>query len=123
MPILNPGADPAAQAARLRASAAKLQRDDALESLRSRLAEVHQQAEASGVRAREVVGVLRNSERVREDTLAQWQQLGRRSLFDVMSAEGDHFNLRLAYVDALHDNQQSMALLWSLAGGISQPLN
>jgi outer membrane protein TolC len=123
MPILNPGADPAAQAARLRASAAKLQRDDALESLRSRLAEVHQQAESSTVRAREVVGVLRNSERVREDTLAQWQQLGRRSLFDVMSAEGDHFNLRLAYVDALHDSQQSMALLWSLAGGISQPLN
>lgn len=67
--------------------------------------------------------MLRNSERVREDTLAQWQQLGRRSLFDVMSAEGDHFNLRLAYVDALHDSQQSMALLWSLAGGISQPLN
>ncbi|MDZ7813836.1 MAG: TolC family protein [Ideonella sp.] len=123
MPILNPGADPAAQAARLRASAAKLQRDDALEALRSRLAEVHQQAEASTVRAREVVGVLRSSERVREDTLAQWQQLGRRSLFDVMSAEGDHFNLRLAYVDALHDSQQSMALLWSLAGGISQPLN
>ncbi|TDM06761.1 MAG: hypothetical protein C4K60_19985 [Ideonella sp. MAG2] len=123
MPLLNPGADPAAQAARLRASAATLQRDDALASLRSRLAEVHQQAEAAGLRARDVVGVLRNSERVREDTLAQWQQLGRRSLFDVMSAEGDHFNLRLAYVDALHDNQQSVALLWSLAGGISQPLN
>ena len=69
-----------------------------------------------------MVQVLRDSERVRDDTLQMWQQLGRRSLFDVMSAEGDHFNLRLAYVDALHDGQQSVALLWSLAGGVQQPL-
>lgn len=122
VPLLNPGAAPAAQAARQRAEAARLQREDALDALRNRLAEVHEQADASLARAKDVVDVLRNSERVREDTLMQWQQLGRRSLFDVMSAEGDHFTLRLAYVDALHDGQQAVALMWSLAGGVTQPL-
>ena len=122
VPLINPGAAPAAQAARLRAEAARLQREEALDALRNRLAEVHEQAQASMARARDVVGVLRQSERVREDTLLQWQQLGKRSLFDVISAEGDHFTLRLAYVDALHDGQQAVALMWSLAGGVTQPL-
>lgn len=122
VPLLNPSAAPAAQAARLRAEAARMQREDALDSLRNRLAEVHEQASASMARARDVVDVLRHSERVREDTLMQWQQLGKRSLFDVISAEGDHFTLRLAYVDALHDGQQAVALMWSLAGGVTQPL-
>jgi len=66
--------------------------------------------------------VLADSQRVRDDTQMMWQQLGRRSLFDVMSAEGDHYTLRVAYADALHDSQQSVALLWSLAGGVTQPL-
>ncbi|MFZ2990251.1 TolC family protein, partial [Ideonella sp.] len=122
MPLFNPGAAPAAQSARLRAEAARLQRADALEALGSRLAEVHEQASAAMSRARDVVQVLKSSERVREDTLLQWRQLGKRSLFDVMSAEGDHFNLRIAYVDALHDGQQSVALMWSLAGGVQNPL-
>ena len=73
-------------------------------------------------RAHDVLRVLKDSEQVRDDTLLMWQQLGRRSLFDVISAEGDHFNLRLAYVDALHDGQQQVALLWSLAGGVAEAL-
>jgi len=122
VPLLNPGAAPAARAATLRAAAARLQRDDALESLRSRLAEVHEQAQAAATRGRDVARVLADSQRVRDDTQMMWQQLGRRSLFDVMSAEGDHYTLRVAYADALHDSQQSVALLWSLAGGVTQPL-
>ena len=40
-------------------------------------------------RARRIVEILRNSDRVRTATLLQqWQQLGRRSLFDVMASEG-----------------------------------
>ncbi|MEK8047082.1 TolC family protein [Ideonella margarita] len=122
VPLMNPGAAPAERAARQRADAARMQREDALESLQNRLAQVHEQAGAAFTRARDVVQVLKDSERVRDDTLQMWQQLGRRSLFDVMSAEGDHFNLRLSYVDALHDGQQAVALLWSLAGGVAQPL-
>ena len=51
-------------------------------------------------------------------TLQQWQQLGRRSLFDVMSAEAEHYNLRVSYVNALHDQQQLNANLLSLGRGV-----
>ena len=106
-------------AARKRAEAARLQRDDALEARKNRIAEVHEQAEHAMDRARQVVEILHNSELVRNYTLQQWQQLGRRSLFDVMAAEGDHYNMRVQYVDALYDTQQSNALLWSLGLGLA----
>lgn len=122
VPLWAPGADPALQAARQRAEAARLQREDALNALHSRLNELDQQASAALQRAQDVAQVLRASERVRDDTQLMWRQLGRRSLFDVISAEADHFNLRLAYVDALNDGQQTVALMWSLSGGVSQPL-
>jgi adhesin transport system outer membrane protein len=41
-------------------------------------------------------------------------------LFDVMSAEGDHFNLRVMYVNALHDGYQANAQLRSIGGGLVQ---
>ena len=105
--------------ARKRAEAARLQRDDALEARKYRMAEVHEQAEHSMARARQVIEILHDSELVRNFTLQQWQQLGRRSLFDVMAAEGDHYSMRVQYVDALYDTQQSNALLWSLGLGLS----
>ena len=83
------------------------------------MAEVHEQAQHAMDRARAVVEILHNSELVRNFTLQQWQQLGRRSLFDVMSSEGDHYNLRVQYVDALYDTEQSNALLWSLGLGLA----
>ncbi len=118
IPLLNPGLAPASDAARKRAQAAALQRAEALESRRFRVAEVHEQAMASVDRARRVAEVLRDSEQVRNFTLQQWQQLGRRSLFDVMAAESDHFNMRVAYVNALHDVQQLNANLLSLGRGV-----
>ena len=69
-------------------------------------------------RVRRTGEVLRDSERVRNFTLQQWQQLGRRSLFDVMAAESDHYNLRVAYVNALHDGQQMNTILVSLGQGV-----
>jgi adhesin transport system outer membrane protein len=105
--------------ARKRATAARLQRDDVLEARKNRMAEVHEQAEHAMQRARQIVEILHNSELVRNFTLQQWQQLGRRSLFDVMGAEGDHYNMRVQYVDALYDTQQSNALLWSLGLGLA----
>ena len=109
-------------AARKRAAAARLSRDDALESRKYRMSEVHEQAEHAMDRARSVIEILHNSELVRNFTLQQWQQLGRRSLFDVMAAEGDHYNMRVQYVDALYDTQQSNALLWSLGLGLASHL-
>ncbi|MFL6626720.1 MAG: TolC family protein [Vitreoscilla sp.] len=110
------------EAARKRAAAARMNREDALEARKYRMAEVHEQAQHAMERARSVIEILHNSEMVRNFTLQQWQQLGRRSLFDVMAAEGDHYGMRVQYVDALYDTQQSNALLWSLGLGLANHL-
>ncbi|MET0383712.1 MAG: TolC family protein [Burkholderiaceae bacterium] len=122
MPLYNPVNSYTTGAARKRAQAARMQRDDALEARKYRMGEVHEQAEHAMDRARHVVEILHNSELVRNFTLQQWQQLGRRSLFDVMAAEGDHYNMRVQYVDALYDTQQSNAMLWSLGLGLATHL-
>jgi outer membrane protein TolC len=118
VPLLSPGQGAATGAARLRAEAARLQRAEALESRRFRVAEVHEQATAAAERARRLAEVLKNSDQVRNFTLQQWQQLGRRSLFDVMAAEADHYSMRIAYVNALHDVQQLNANLLTLGRGV-----
>jgi outer membrane protein, adhesin transport system len=118
IPLINPSLEHSMSSARKRAQATRLQYEEALEARQYRIAEVHEQAGSSFDRARRVVEVVRNSDRVRRSTIQQWQQLGRRSLFDVMSAEGDHYSLRISYVNALYDGQQAVALLRSLGLGI-----
>jgi adhesin transport system outer membrane protein len=120
IPLLNPGLESAGSAASKRARAAELQRAEALEARRFRVAEVHEQTLSSFDRARRLGNVLRDSEQVRNFTLQQWQQLGKRSLFDVMSAEGEHYNLRVTYINALHDGQQLNANLLSLGHGVGE---
>jgi len=118
IPLYVAGNDHSASAARKRADAARLQRADALEARKYRMAEVYDQASTSFDRARRTVGIVRDSDKVRNYTLQQWQQLGRRSLFDVMSSEAEHYNMRIQYVNALYDGQQATALLWSLGLGV-----
>jgi outer membrane protein, adhesin transport system len=118
IPIFNAPVGHAVDSSQKRAEAARLQREDALVARKFRMTEVHDQALSAFDRARQVVEVLRDSDRVRNFTLQQWQQLGRRSLFDVMSSEGEHYNLRVSYVNALYDAQQSNAQLWSLGQGV-----
>ncbi len=120
IPLLAPGMPAASEAARKRAQAALLQREETLEVRRYRVQEVFEQTQASFDRARRVGAVLRDSEQVRNFTLQQWQQLGRRSLFDVMGAEAEHYNLRVAHVNALHDGQQLNAILLSLGRGVGE---
>jgi outer membrane protein TolC len=120
VPLLNPGVGPASDAARKRAQAATLQRTEALQSRTFRLAELYEQASNNFDRARRTAAVLRDSDQVRNFTLQQWQQLGKRSLFDVMSSEGEHYNLRVAYVNAMHDGQQINAILLSLGRGVGE---
>lgn len=122
IPILQPGASDAAKAAHKRAEAAGLQRDEAIESKRYRMIEMHDTALSAMDRARRIVEVLRNSDRVRASTLQQWQQLGRRSLFDVMSAESDYYSMRVAHVNTLYDAQQVIAMMWSMGRGVVTPL-
>ena len=123
IPLLNPSIEYSTQAARKRADAAALQRAEVLEQRRQRIVETHEQATAAFDRLKRVGQVLRDSELLRNYTLQQWQQLGRRSLFDVIAAESDHYNLRVQYVNALHDGQQMNATLLSLGVGLSPWLN
>jgi adhesin transport system outer membrane protein len=120
IPLLDAGNVAATAAAKKRAQAAALQRDEALQARRARIAEVYEQTTSSFDRAQRVDAVLRDSERLRDATLQQWQQLGRRSLFDVMAAEGDHYGLRISLVNALIDGQQSNAVLLSLGRGVTE---
>jgi len=120
IPLLNPAIEHSTQAARKRAEAALLQRAEALEVRRQRIVEVHEQAGAAFDRLKRVGLVLRDSDRLRNYTLQQWQQLGRRSLFDVIAAESDHYNLRVQYANALIDGQQMNATLTSLGTGLTQ---
>ncbi|MBK7614082.1 MAG: TolC family protein [Burkholderiales bacterium] len=122
VPVFNPGADAQLSSARKRAEAARLQKLDSLDARKAQAAEVLEQGNAAMDRAQRTVNVLRDSESVRNVTLQQWQQLGKRSLFDVMSAEGEHYNLRVSYVNALHDALQSNALLRSIAGTLDLDL-
>jgi len=119
--LFNGFSDAAAQqAAMKRAEAARRQLDELLTGKFARTAEMYDTASSAFDRARRYVDVLRDSEKVRNFTFQQWSQLGRRSLFDVMSSESDHFNLRIAYVNALHDGYLASAQLRSLGNGLSQ---
>jgi adhesin transport system outer membrane protein len=111
--------DIAARSALKRAEATRAQLADLLAGKFSRTAEMYDVASSSFDRARRYVDILRDSEKVRNFTFQQWSQLGRRSLFDVMSAESDHFNLRIAYVNALHDGYMANAQLRSLGTGLT----
>jgi len=119
VPLINPAIEYSMQAAAKRAEAARLQRAEVLEQRRQRVVEVHEQAGNAFDRLKRVGLVLRDSDRLRGFTLQQWQQLGRRSLFDVIAAESDHYNLRVQYANALHDGQQMNATLLSLGSGLS----
>lgn len=122
VPLYSPGDDAGYHAAVQRAEASRLQWQDAIESRRAKVAEVHEQASSAFDRAARVVGVVRDSDRVRNFTLQQWRQLGRRSLFDVMSSESDYVQLRVQQVNALVDGQQATTLLWSLGRGVQASL-
>lgn len=122
IPILQPGAQAQASAAVHRYRATVLQRDEAIEAKRYRLLEMHEVGTSALDRARRIVEILRNSDRVRASTLQQWQQLGRRSLFDVMAAEGDYYSMRVSHVNAMFDAQQIVALIWSMGRGVVTPL-
>ena len=117
--IYNGGAqESSTKAALKRAEAARKGYEEALASKLSKVAEGHDAALSAFDRAKRMVDVLRDSDKVRSYTFQQWSQLGRRSLFDVMSAEGDHFAQRVAYINALVDGAQANASLRSQGMGL-----
>jgi adhesin transport system outer membrane protein len=106
-------------AAAKRTEASRQQLVELLANKYSRTAEMYDVAASAFDRAKRYGNLLKDSEKVRNFTFMQWSQLGRRSLFDVMSSESDHFNLRIAYVNAMHDGYIASAQLRSLGSGLS----
>lgn len=107
-----------ANAAVERARQARRQQE-ALVKERIKLASTfHLMANASFQRARSYSEVLKDSDLVRNFTFEQWSKLGRRSLFDLMSAESEHYQTRIAYINALHDGMSASAQLRSMGGGL-----
>jgi outer membrane protein TolC len=119
VPLWRATDEPQLSAARRRAEAANAQRDEALDAKTWRLTEIHDAAGNSLDRARRIAELLRSSQQVRAATLQQWQQLGRRSLFDVMGAEADYYSLRVAQINALYDAQQAVAVMGSMGRGVT----
>jgi adhesin transport system outer membrane protein len=109
----------AAQAANKRAQAARAQLSEMLTGKYMKTSEVWDMAFSAFDRAKRYVDVLRDSDKVRSYTFQQWSQIGKRSLFDVMSTESEHFNLRIAYVNALYDGYEASAQLRSMGAGLS----
>lgn len=112
------GAEASASAAARRATAARRSYDEYVKVRAARVVELIDVANSAFDRAKRYVEVLKDSESVRNATFQQWSQLGRRSLFDVMSSEGDHFNLRVAYVNALYDGYEANTQIRSMGGGL-----
>lgn len=112
------GAIAAGTRAAVERAAAARRAQEALVTERSKLAGTfHDAARTAFQRANHYAGVLADSDQVRNATYEQWAKLGRRSLFDLMSAESEHYQLRVSYVNALHDGfQASMQLRASGAG-------
>ncbi|HET8871226.1 MAG TPA: TolC family protein [Aquabacterium sp.] len=117
--LFDAGAEKAGvQAAQARAAASKEQYDDFISTRMERISSMHDNALTAFDRAKRYVDILRDSDLVRNFTFQQWSQLGRRSLFDLMSAESDHFSLRIAYVNSLYDGYEANAQLRSMGGGL-----
>jgi outer membrane protein, adhesin transport system len=108
----------ATKAALKRAEASRQTFQESLAARKARVQEQHDAAVSAFDRAKRYVEVIRDSDRVRNFTFQQWSQLGRRSLFDVMSSEGDHFSQRVAYINALVDGAQANASLRSQGVGL-----
>jgi outer membrane protein TolC len=119
VPLWRATDEPQLSAARRRAEAANAQRDETIDAKTWRLTEIHDAAGNSLDRARRIAELLRSSQQVRAATLQQWQQLGRRSLFDVMGAEADYYSLRVAQINALYDAQQAVAVMGSMGRGVT----
>ncbi len=119
LPLFDGSRRHAVDAGVLREQALQWRLEDAMDERLADLDQTRARAVAALARMDDVDGILADSDRLRRATIEQWRALGRRSLFDVMSAEQDHYGLRIAQVDALHDAQRSVARLWAIGPGLT----
>lgn len=75
--------------------------------------------EAQGHRMRQLASLVQHTDQVRQDYHAQWRELGRRSLLDVLSAESEHLNTRVSLVNSEVGRQLALARMHYEAGQLA----
>jgi adhesin transport system outer membrane protein len=121
VPLSRGGGDLAAQrSARERETSVRERRGQTELDLNARIRVSHQNTTSQLARADEYARLLQLSDRVRRDFYEQWSQLGRRSLFELLSAESEHHSLRLAWINAVHDSLASQMRMRGEAGLFSE---
>ncbi|MFO1277924.1 MAG: TolC family protein [Sphaerotilus natans] len=106
------------QAAVERAEAARRQREARLEDRTRQLLTLHEAAQAAQARIGRFDALLADSEQLRRATFEQWARLGRRSLFDLISAETEHYQLLQGRVQAEHELLAALLQLRALGSGL-----
>ncbi|HMN81057.1 MAG TPA: TolC family protein [Burkholderiaceae bacterium] len=120
MPLFRGNSDVAAQrAAEERASGAGERRQQGEVDLTTRLRTLHETATATLGRVPEFAGLLRESDQVRRGFFEQWYQMGRRSLFELLAAESEHYALLTAHINTLYDGLATCARLRGEAGALA----
>ncbi|MEY2656126.1 MAG: hypothetical protein RLZZ524_3154 [Pseudomonadota bacterium] len=108
----------ATSASRERAEATRRAMESGINERAKQVSTWHDAARSAYLRARHYAGVLQDSDQLRNATFEQWSKLGRRSLFDLISAENEHYQLRIAYINALHDGFSASAQLRNASSGL-----
>jgi adhesin transport system outer membrane protein len=106
-------------AAQRRADAMRQQLEGLLIARVAGARELHDLATSSFERAKSYAQMLRDADKLRDFTVEQWSQLGRRSLFDVISTESEYYNARVDYINSLYTGFQATAELRSLGSGLA----
>jgi len=87
------------RAAYARANASEQRARDAERDLEYRLRTAAEQRDAASRRATEFDSLVLETDKVRKAYFDQWFHLGKRTLLDVLTAESDHYNNRVAGVN------------------------
>jgi outer membrane protein TolC len=105
-----------------RANAALERKEEAERQLISEIKQRHSQAIRNLARAEEYVSLLEINQKVRDDFFVQWVALGRRSLFELLAIEAEHFSLDTGYFTTLYDGMAGIAYLRATAGELTVDL-
>jgi len=121
VPLYRGGGDVAAErGAREREISVRERREQTERDLNARIRLSHQNTTSQLVRADEYAQLLQISDRVRQDFYEQWSQVGRRSLFELLYAEGEHHSLRLAWINSVHDSLAAQMRMRAEGGSLTE---
>jgi len=121
VPLYRGGGDVAAErGAREREISVRERREQTERDLNARIRLSHQNTISQLARADEYAQLLQISDRVRQDFYEQWSQVGRRSLFELLYAEGEHHSLRLAWINSVHDSLAAQMRMRAEGGSLTE---